>query len=145
MSAPVVAAWLLAWNRWRLSPSRMIDVAALGLAVAGTIGAAIHSDSVTSGSRLASIALFVVIGVRIARSGSARILALVTLASIMAAIFGGELLDPLRVPGIWFPFGIGVSRTQYVYAIALPLLAILIVRTSGSERSSTDTIESAFR
>ena len=145
MSAPVVAAWLLAWNRWRLSPSRMIDVAALGLAVAGTIGAAIHSDSVTSGSRVASIALFVVIGVRIARSGPARILALVTLASIMAAIFGGELLDPLRVPGIWFPFGIGVSRTQYVYAIALPLLAILIVRTLGPERSSTETIESAFR
>jgi len=33
------------------------------------------------------------------------------------------------VPGIWFPFGIGVSRTQYVYAIAVPLLALLIVRT----------------
>ena len=31
------------------------------------------------------------------------------------------------VPGIWFPFGIGVSRTQYVYAIAIPLLAFLIV------------------
>jgi len=28
------------------------------------------------------------------------------------------------------PFGIGVSRTQYVYAVALPLLSFLIVRTS---------------
>jgi hypothetical protein len=36
------------------------------------------------------------------------------------------------VPGIWFPFGIGVSRTQYLYAIVIPLLAILIVRTSPS-------------
>jgi hypothetical protein len=44
-------------------------------------------------------------------------------------LFGGELLDPIGVPGIWFPFGIGVSRTQYVYAIAIPLLAFLIVRT----------------
>jgi hypothetical protein len=58
-----------------------------------------------------------------------RILALVTLASIMAGLFGGELLDPIGVPGIWFPFGIGVSRTQYVYAIAIPLLAFLIART----------------
>ena len=33
------------------------------------------------------------------------------------------------MPGIWFPFGIGVSRTQYAYAIAIPLLALLIVRT----------------
>ena len=56
-----------------------------------------------------------------------RILALVTLASIMAGLFGGELLDTIGVPGIWFPFGIGVSRTQYVYAIAIPLLAFLIV------------------
>ena len=60
-----------------------------------------------------------------------RILALFTLASIMAALFGGELLDPIGVPGIGFPFGIGVSRTQYIYAIAIPLLAVLIVRTNG--------------
>jgi hypothetical protein len=47
----------------------------------------------------------------------------------MAGLFGGELLDTIGVPGIWFPFGIGVSRTQYVYAIAIPLLAFFIVRT----------------
>jgi hypothetical protein len=52
----------------------------------------------------------------------------------MAAIFGGELLDPIGVPGIWFPFGIGVSRTQYIYAIGVPLLAFLIVRTLPSAR-----------
>ena len=145
ISAPAVAAWALAWNRWRLPPWRTIDVAALGLAVAGTIGAAIHSSSVTSYSRLASIALFVVIGARIVRGGPARILALVTMASIMAAIFGGELIDPIGVPGIWFPFGIGVSRTQYVYALAVPLLAILLVQTLGPERSPTDAIEAAVR
>jgi hypothetical protein len=105
-------------------------VAAAVLAVAGSVGAVIHSPSVTSGSRLGSIALFVVIGARIVHSGAMRILALVTLASIMAALFGGELLDPIGVPGIWFPFAIGVSRTQYVYATAIPLLAFLIVRTT---------------
>jgi hypothetical protein len=52
----------------------------------------------------------------------------------MAGIFGSELLDPIRVPGIWFPFGIGVSRTQFIYAIAVPLLAVLIVRTLPSAR-----------
>ncbi|HKE84462.1 MAG TPA: hypothetical protein VKB50_11930 [Vicinamibacterales bacterium] len=129
MWVPTMAAWTLAWNRWRLPPWRSIDVSAVVLAVAGIIGAVIQSASVTSGSRLASIVLFVVIGARIARSGPMRILALVTLASIMAALFGGELLDPIGVPGIWFPFGIGVSRTQYVYAIVIPLLAVLIVRT----------------
>jgi hypothetical protein len=52
----------------------------------------------------------------------------------MAGLFGGELLDTIGVPGIWFPFGIGVSRTQYVYAIVIPLLGFLIVRTLHSKR-----------
>jgi hypothetical protein len=129
MWIPTVTAWTLAWNRWCLRAWRSIDVSAVVLALAATIGAAIHSASVTSGSRLGSIALFILIGARIVRSGPMRILALVTLASTMAALFGGELLDPIGVPGIWFPFGIGVSRTQYVYAIVIPLLAFLMVRT----------------
>jgi hypothetical protein len=135
MWVPAVAAWTLGWNRWCLHPWRSIDASAVVLAVAGTVGAVIHSSSVTRDSRLGSIVLFVIIGVRIARSGPRRILALVTLASIMASLFGGELLDTIRVPGIWFPFGIGVSRTQYVYAIAIPLVASLIVRTFHSKEN----------
>lgn len=128
MWIPTVAAWTWAWNRWCPRPWRSIDVAALALAVAAFVGTAIHSATWISISRLASIALFVVIGLRMIRSGPMRILALVTLASVAASLFGGELLDTVGVPGIWFPFGIGVSRTQYVYAIAIPLLAFLIVR-----------------
>ena len=134
MWVPAVTAWTLAWNRWCLPRWRSIDVAAVALAVAGIAGAAIPSASVTSGSRLGSIALFVVICARIVRNGPMRILALVTLVSIVAGLFGGELLDPIGVPGIWFPFGIGVSRTQYVYAIVIPLLALLIVQTLQSSR-----------
>ena len=135
MWIPTVAAWTFAWNRWCLRPWRNIDVSAAVLAVAAIVGAVIHSASLTSVSRLGSIALFVVIGARIVRSGPMRILALVTLVSIMAALFGGELLDTIGVPGIWFPFGIGVSRTQYVYAIVIPLVAFLIVRTFRSRRT----------
>jgi hypothetical protein len=134
MWVPTVAAWTLAWNRWCPVPWRSIDVSAAVLAVAGIVGAVMHSAVVTSGSRLGSLALFVVIGARIGGSGTMRIQALLTLASIMAGIFGGELLDPIGVPGIWFPFGIGVSRTQYIYAIAVPLLALLIVRGRPSTR-----------
>jgi hypothetical protein len=130
MWVPIVAAWTLAWNRWCPRQWRSIDVAAAVLVVVGSIGAVIHSPSLTSGSRLGSIALFVVIGARIICSGPMRVLALVTLASIIIALFGGELLDPIGVPGTWFPFNIGVSRAQYVYAIAIPLVAFLIVRTS---------------
>ena len=47
MWVPAVAAWTLAWNRWCLRPWRSIDVSAVVLAVAGIIGAVIHSASVT--------------------------------------------------------------------------------------------------
>jgi hypothetical protein len=134
MWVPTVAAWTLAWNRWCLVPWGSIDVSATVLAVAGIVGAVMHSAAVTNGSRLGSLALFAVIAARIVGSGPMRILAPITLALIMAGIFGGELLDPIGVPGIWFPFGIGVSRTQYIYAIAVPLLGLLIVRTLPSAR-----------
>jgi hypothetical protein len=32
----------------------------------------------------------------------------------------------MGVPGIWFPFNIGVSRSQYAYALALPVLAYVL-------------------
>src|SRR6478752_3605028 len=132
MWVPTVAAWTLAWNRWCQVPWRSIDVSATVLAVAGIVGAVMHSAVVTNGSRLGSLALLVVIGARIAGSGPMHILAPITLASIMAGMFGGELLDPIGVPGIWFPFGIGVSRTQYIYAIIIPLLAVLILRMEST-------------
>ncbi len=129
MWAPTMTAWLLAWNRWRLPAWRSIDVLAVALGIAGLVGALAQLPLWTSVGRLGSLALFVVIAARLVRGGPPRMLALVTLASIVAALFGGELLDPLGVPGIWFPFNIGVSRTQYVHAISIPLLAVLVVRT----------------
>jgi hypothetical protein len=134
MWMPAVAAWVLAWNRWRQRPWRTIDLSALGIMVAQTVGTVTHSASVTSVSRLGDIALIVVIAARIVRGGAMRTLALVTLAFTILALFGGEVLDPIGVPGIWFPFGIGVSRTQYLYAIFIPLLAFLIVRTLRGDR-----------
>jgi hypothetical protein len=137
MWMPTVAAFALAWNRWLPRAWRSIDVAALLIMVAQIAGTALHAASVTSVSRWASIALFVIIGARIVRGGTMRILALINLVLIIVAFFGDELLDPIGVPGIWFPFGIGVSRTQYLYALLIPLLAVLIVRTLSSKESAS--------
>lgn len=134
MWVPTLTAWTLAWNRWCLSPWPSIDVAAVVLAVAAIAGTITQSAAVTSVTRFASIALFITIGARIARSGPRRTLALVTLVVMMAGLFGGELLDPIGVPGIWFPFNIGVSRIQYIYAILIPLLGFLIAADSCKSR-----------
>lgn len=129
-----LTAWTLAWNRWCTRPWRWVDAAAVALAVAGVVGGAMHMVAMTSISRLGSLALLALIAVRIARGGAMRVLALATMAWILIAQFADEL-SAVGVPGIWFPLGIGVSRTQYAYAIALPLLAFLVVRTISSSRA----------
>ena len=145
MWVPALAAWALAWNRWCARRWRSVDLAALALALAAIVAIALHSASAMRDVRLAFIALFVVIAVRIVRGDAMRLLALATLLAIVAAYFGGELLDPLGVPGIWFPFGIGVSRTQYIYAILIPLLGVLIVRTSSILPANEANFESTRR
>ena len=136
MWMPTAAAWALAWNRWGGRRWLSIDVAAIAIAVAEIVAAATHAAIVTSVSRYASIALFAIIGARIVRGGPMRALATIALALIVAAFFGDELLNPIGVPGIWFPFGIGVSRTQYIYGVLIPLLGVLIVRTLGTANRS---------
>jgi hypothetical protein len=135
---PAAAAWALAWNRWNARAWRAADAAAIVIMAAQIVAAATHIALLTSVSRYASIALFLVFGVRIAREGPLKALALTNLALVIAALFGDELLDPIGVPGIWFPFGIGVSRTQYLYAALIPLLAVLIVRTAGEHLPQVD-------
>jgi hypothetical protein len=127
-----IAAWTLAWNRWDMRSSRVIDGATLLLAATGIAGGAMNVMTMTRISRLGLLALLLVIFVRVVRAGSMRIMAAATLMLILLAHFSGEL-SSVGLPDIWFPFGIGVTLAQYTYAIAIPLLAILVVRTMQSK------------
>jgi len=137
MWVPTMVAWALAWNRWCIRSWRSIDVLAVVLGVVGLVGVLTHSPTLTSAARLGAIVMFAIIAVRLIREGPPRVLALSTLALVVTGLFGGELLDPIGVPGIWFPFGIGVSRTQYIYAIGIPLMAFLIARNLQPMASSS--------
>jgi hypothetical protein len=133
-----LAGWALAWNRWRPPPSRAIDGAALALGAIAIACGAMELTQLTQFCRLGFLALFAAIAVRIAGAGPHRVLAGVTMALILAAQYPGEL-SAIGVPGIWFPFGIGVTLAQYAYAAGVPLLALLIVQTlvtKGTARAS---------
>jgi len=129
------SAWAIAWNRWCPRPWRWLDATAAALAAAGIAGGAMQIAVLTRIDRLGVLALLAVIAVRIAREATMRVLALATLAWVVVAQFPDELSE-LGVTGIWFPLGIGVSRTQYAYAVAIPLLAVLIVRTMAPQAST---------
>jgi hypothetical protein len=73
--------------------------------------------------------LFAWLAIRILRGGEHRVVALASLLMIAAGQFASEL-SGLGDPGIWFPFGVGVSRTQFAYALAIPLLVVLLGRVA---------------
>jgi len=127
-----LAAWTLAWNRWNERPLRIVDGAALVLAVVGVAAGALHLVALTRPYRLAFLALQLVVFVRVIGQGPLRAMATITMALLLISQFTGEL-RAIGVPEIWFPFGIGVTLVQYIYAIAIPLLALLIVRTLDSK------------
>lgn len=128
-----LGAWTLAWNRWT-TRSRAIDAATLLLTLVGIVGGMLQSATMTHAFRLGLLALLLLIAVRIMRTGTLRNLATATLFTVLVSQFSGEL-GSLGVPTIWFPFGIGVTLTQYVYAIAIPMLAWLIVRTLDTKET----------
>ena len=123
-----LAAWTVAWNRWTARPSRLIDIATLLLAVVGVASGAMRATATTHAFRFGLLVLLLWLAVRIVRAGPLRMLATGTLATVLVSQFPSELAS-LGIPTIWFPFGIGVTLTQYVYALAIPLLAWLVVRT----------------
>jgi hypothetical protein len=124
-------AWALAWNRWLLPPDRRVDRAAGALAGVCAAGWLLASSSnlLLHAGRWGFMLLFVWLALRILRGGEHRVVALASLLLIATGQFAPEL-SGLGVPGIWFPFGVGVSRTQFAYALAIPLLVVLLGRVA---------------
>lgn len=120
-----LAAWAHAWNHWHPRASRGIDGAIVLLTLVGLAAGLMHAGAVTHLFRLGLLALFVLMAARMVRGSSMRPLALSTMALIVISQYAPEL-GAIGVPTIGFPFGIGVTLTQYAYAIGLPLLACLV-------------------
>ena len=78
-------------------------------------------------TRLGFLALLVsllVIGARLGEASWTSFLA-VTFGSV--GLYASEL-GQLGVPGIWFPFGVGVSRTEYAYAAFTLVLFVYLLQ-----------------
>lgn len=139
----VLAAWVMVWRAWFgvLEPRwlpRATGSLALMLAVSQAAGYAWLSPLpravrdvtwvATEATRCVFFALIVFVtytGIR--RHGREAWVALPAVILSCVALFPNEL-SALRVRGIWFPFGVGVSRTQYALAGLGVAIAVLLVR-----------------
>jgi hypothetical protein len=131
VDALTLGAWVMAWRAaLGLSTARWIALSCAGLTVLYVLARILGNPIVIQGMRagaiaagalllkctrlgfLALLAAMLAIGARRGQAGWTLLLAVI-LGSV--GLFAPEL-GQLGVPGIWFPFGVGVSRTEYAYA-----------------------------
>lgn len=128
-----LAAWLMAWRhwyqieRWRW-PGYLIG-AVTALSVLLVLASSDETYALVSPLWRVPLAflLLATAAVGLGRRQPDGLLALVVVLLVAVSQFSVEV-SALGVPGIWFPFGVGVSRTQYAYAGAVVGLAMLLVR-----------------
>jgi hypothetical protein len=139
-----LAAWIMAWRHWHgLEHWRWLTYA-IGIAtvLSAVLVLALSDHAFALVRPLWRVPLAVVlfataiVGVR--RRQPDRVLTFIVVMLVACCQFG--VLEALGVPGIWFPFGVGVSLTQYVYAALIVGLAVLLLRRI--RRMGTEGIES---
>ena len=124
----MTGAWVAAWREWFGVRRPAWIPAAIGVLTALLmIAQYAHAATLAQIVRLVLAALLIaitVIGVR--QQGREAWLAVPAVVLVAMALFPTEI-SLLRIPGIWFPFGVGVSRTEYAIAVLLIAMPALLV------------------
>lgn len=139
----MIGTWLMAWRAWFGSRRAWLPKAVLMLtltyAVAEFFGRSWFQGMLPHALAAALAALIVAVrvvllvllavitydGIRYGRREAWY--AVPAVIAIATGLFAREL-SYVHVRGIWFPFGTGVSRTQYAYVVFDVLLAVLLIR-----------------
>jgi hypothetical protein len=118
--------WTMAWNQSTDGRSRrLISLVGVIAWIAAVAGALADSQFLDGAGRALFALSLLAIAIRIVRHGRHRLLSLTTMLLISVGLFASDL-SSLGIPGIWFPFNIGVSRSQFAYALGLPLIAFVV-------------------
>jgi hypothetical protein len=87
-----------------------------------------HYSTIADLLRLGLLALMLFIiyqGIR--KNGAKDLLALLALIVLTIGLFPQEVSQLHLIPGIWFPFGVGVSRGQFCYAAFVIVMYIVLI------------------
>jgi len=136
----VLGSWLMAWREWfdlhkpKWLPKIIALVTLLFMAAQLlSISWVSHSNhtyfqTIADYTRLLLLALLLfIIYLGIRKQGMKDLLVLVAALLMLIALFPKEISDLHIIPGIWFPYGVGVSRGQFFYvAFVFVMYAVLI-------------------
>jgi len=146
-----LAAWTMAWYHWSRPPRFAWLPATVGSLTLALMAATTLRRSWFYGAfspafntallyisryvRLAFLALTLLILLRLLRqSFREKWILVAAMLAMLVGLFASEL-SMIGVPGIWFPFGVGVSRTEYAYAVFDVVLVVFLLHQLKSFRS----------
>lgn len=155
-----IAAWTLVWYRWFGLPDWMWMrpvVGVLALLYVGSVfsertwfyGVFPHWFGTVTGFcvsavRLAFVLLTLLIIFRVVRqAGNARWFGLPAILAVSVGLYAREL-TMLGIPGIWFPFGVGVSLSQCGFMVSYVALFLLLLHRLYSFRVQHTSVHPAF-
>ena len=136
----VLGSWLMAWREWFnlrqpkwvpkiIALLTLLFMAAQLLAISW-VSHSIHTyfQTIADYARLLLLALLLfIIYLGMRKQGMKDLLVLVAALLMLIALFPKEISDLHIIPGIWFPYGVGVSRGQFFYvAFVFVMYAVLI-------------------
>ena len=144
----VLGSWLMAWREWfdlhqpKWLP-KIIAILSLLYMVAQLLGlswvssAMLHTHFLTIAdyTRLLLLALMLFIvyqGIR--KQGAKDLLVLLAALLVTIALFPKEVSALHIIPGIWFPYGVGVSRGQFFYAAFVFVMYIVLIQKNRKEK-----------
>ena len=137
----MLGSWLMAWWEWfdlqrpKWLPKIMAVLALLYLAIqllgiSWVTNSLLHEhySTIVDLLRLGLLALMLFIIYRgIRKNGTRDLLVLLALIMLTIGLFPQEVSQLQVIPGIWFPYGVGVSRGQFAYAAFVLVMYLILI------------------
>jgi hypothetical protein len=142
----VLGSWLMAWREWfdlhqpkwlpkLIAILCLLYMAAQLLGIPWVSNSIIHTHFLTMADyiRLMLLALMLFTlyqGIR--KQGTKDFLVLLAALLVTIALFPQEVSALHIIPGIWFPYGVGVSRGQFFYAAFVFVMYLVLIRQENA-------------
>lgn len=144
----MLGSWLIAWWEWfdlhqpKWLPKIIaaltllyVAIQVLGLTWVSSAIIQTHYQTIADDIRLVLLVLMLFITfLAVGKQGAKDLLIFAALLLLVIALFPGEISALHVIPGIWFPYGVGVSRGQFFYAAFVLVMYVVLIQKDRSMR-----------
>ncbi|WP_457126755.1 hypothetical protein [Mucilaginibacter sp. HD30] len=138
----MLGSWLMAWLEWfglrqpkwlpiiiAILTSLYMTIQVLGISWVSNSTIHLHYEAIAGYIRLLLLAILLVIAcLGIRKQGIKDRLVSAALLFLTIALFPAEVSALHVIPGIWFPYGVGVSRGQFFYVFFVLVMYAVLIR-----------------